>query len=612
MKKKLLVIALGFSSSILLAGCGGGGGGGDSGGGDGSSGEVRAPVSVFYNVKVIDGYLKNAQVWLDTNGNKQLDVDEPSALSGDGGVAKLDVTNVVDPEQYSIYAQIISGQTVDEDSGIPVAFDYMMSAPPGEQEITPLSTLVSIEIEQNTDGSETDEQLAAAKQAAVAKVANDFGIAEGDVLSDYIANISATTTYVAENIVSSKILPDDENEFTLVIADGSDDATTFNKLVGVVSDRIENIVKVTAEEDFAGIGGVFDSVNDLDLVTDNDADGIPNAFDDLPDDASDWLDTDGDNIGNIADPDDDNDGFDDGDDKDPLDPLVGEYEDCDVSYAKPASIDDFNAQLATCDVLPGMNLEGNTITRIIPDSGQTRTYTFNIDKTADFYQNGVQYYRLWNTDAEGNVELYYGDQTLEYVIRLIDNVDGQSKFAVYANGSQSIYSWGGFVDIDLSIDVLACAELDSGDAPLVSRSYAEFKSAVTSCQSGKLVTAFSSDFINKGMILTTGNALSQADDVETYQFNEDGTGTFTYNEGAGDISIDITWTIFEEGVIKVALTYIDENDAAQTANDYLAIVETNGINYSVKVFSRSTDLEGLGDAAGGDLWSTVMSVPDTE
>jgi len=601
MKKKLLVVALGLSSSIALVGCGGS---------DDNSGQATAPTPVFYNIKVIDGYLTNAQVWLDIDGNKQLDSNEPSVLSGDGGIAKLNVTNIDNPEQYSTYAKIIFGQTVDEDSG-PVTHDYLMSAPPGELAVTPLSTLVSIEIEQNTDGTETVEELAAIKLAAIAKVASDFGIQESDVLSDYIANTSASTAYVAENIVSSKILPDDENELTLVIVDDSADANTFNKLVAVVSDRIADIVEITAEDDFAGIEPVFDSEDDLD--NDNDADGVPNALDDLPDDASDWLDYDGDGIGNIADTDDDGDGVEDSNDADPLDPTVGAFEDCDVTYTANASIDDFNAQLALCERIPVMDLEGDTITRIVQNTGQTRTYTFNIDNTAAFYQNGVQYNRVWNINADGNLELYYGDGiTLEYLMRQIDSPDEKSKFAVYANGSQSIYSWDGFIDIDLSVDILACADLDSGDAPLVSRSYAEFKNAVTACQNGKLFTDFSVDFIDDVMTLTTGDTSSQADDVETYQFNVDGSGAFTYNEGAGDISIPLTWTMHEDGIVKAVMSYMDGEGIPQIAHDYLAIVETNGIEYSVKVFSRSTALEGLADDAGGDLWSDVFRAPDVE
>ncbi|MGC3836177.1 hypothetical protein ACPSKX_19100 [Moritella viscosa] len=323
MKKKLLAIALGLSSSITLVGCGGGGGD------DKNTGKVTtpavtvpvttAPTSVFYNVKVIDGYLKNAQVWLDINGDKKLDDDEPSIFSGSGGVAQLDVTNIINPEQYSSFAKIIFGQTVDEDTG-PVANDYVMSAPPGEKEITPLSTLVSIGIAHSTDGTETAEEYAVIQQAVMTKIANALGIQEEDVFGDYIANGSGGSSYAAENIVISKILPNDTDEFITIIADNSDD-TAFNKQVSVVSDMIKDVVEITAEEDFDTQVSIFDDDDDLD--TDSDGDGLPDGLDALPNDVNEWLDSDGDLIGNNADPDDDNDGVIDELDIDPLDPALG-------------------------------------------------------------------------------------------------------------------------------------------------------------------------------------------------------------------------------------------------------------------------------------------------
>ncbi len=56
------------------------------------------------------------------------------------------------------------------------------------------------------------------------------------------------------------------------------------------------------------------------LVVDSDGDGVLDAEDALPYDATETVDTDGDRIGNNADPDDDNDGFMDGVDRFPLDP----------------------------------------------------------------------------------------------------------------------------------------------------------------------------------------------------------------------------------------------------------------------------------------------------
>ena len=1070
MKKKLLAIALGLSSSITLVGCGGGGDDDDKNTGIPAVivPVITVPTSVFYNVKVIDGYLKNAQVWLDIDGDKKLDDDEPSIFSGSGGVAQLDVTNIVNPEQYSSFAKIIFGQTVDEDTG-PVANDYVMSAPPGEKEITPLSTLVSIGIAHSTDGTETAEEYAVIQQAVMTQIANGLGIQEEDVLGDYIASGSGSASYAAENIVISKILPNDTDEFTTIIADNSDD-TAFNKQVSVVSDMIKDVIEITAEEDFDTQVSIFDDDDDLD--TDSDGDGLPDGLDALPNDANEWLDSDGDLIGNNADSDDDNDGVIDELDIDPLDPALGisetkqviqflqdsstfytlseelnnnvselyidgftvngdlavtesyqrirtdsslallstemssdllltlsgwtnvgggytldlangmltayptgysdisyqitsvmselsglniaensinwemfiddstvypegaisalfsltanqdtyslsgdalwvlrgnggvddgadattlnelitassagdnpdsglvhgvslgqhvgvelvadntvnfytfdfsetetaqkiasatwsltllngeeiisftapqividswvdrwvydsphiifsVYQDrvvrgsvqkfgelidgdksafmnevaknavvnavqvditvcdsgdvdtdaslddfeqavsncggssqpitsemltlqsfhrindqgesqnhvfsddgtvvvyeqgiesytqdwsinddsiqlsntfgendeesnnsiwvlldssdaawsmkvydsatyrdgdnqlvtnsevwsglldlrdadgaynCEIRYNPgPASIDEFNAQLAVCGVLPEMNLADNSILRIT-GSLQTRSYVFNVDNTAFYYRNGVKYNRIWAINDDGNLELYNGEeQPLNYVMRLVDDSNGNLKFAVYDNGRQSIWSTT-YKAVDLSVDVLACEYLDSewDDAPRIYRSFDEFKQAVTFCQDGKLLAAFSDGLIDRGITLTTGDALNQADDVDTYQFNQDGSGVFTYNNGAGDVSVPMTWIMYEEDIVKVVMEYTDGNDVAQTAHDYLAIVETNGIDFSVKVFSRGSTLKGIDDTDLGELESRILKVPDVE
>lgn len=48
----------------------------------------------------LDGYLANAQIWLDINNNNQFDADEPHGRTDDSGVVLLDVSGVVHPEKY--------------------------------------------------------------------------------------------------------------------------------------------------------------------------------------------------------------------------------------------------------------------------------------------------------------------------------------------------------------------------------------------------------------------------------------------------------------------------------------------------------------------------------
>lgn len=122
-----------------------------------------------YTGKVIDGYLKNARVWLDMDGDSQytpgplvIELDngstvtlasgEPTAVSGAGGRFAMDISELaldpsvgpdLDPRNYSLHAVALPGKTLEETrSGeVPVARAYLMSAPPGVRNITPLTTL---------------------------------------------------------------------------------------------------------------------------------------------------------------------------------------------------------------------------------------------------------------------------------------------------------------------------------------------------------------------------------------------------------------------------------------------------------------------------------------
>ncbi|MEZ4600657.1 MAG: multicopper oxidase domain-containing protein [Syntrophotaleaceae bacterium] len=118
------------------------------------------------------------------------------------------------------------------------------------------------------------------------------------------------------------LVPDASGRTTLSLPNGSinlnfGDLDLDNKTGKV---RPRNAVTVTfAASDFAdgdgdGIPDVCDNSNDEDL------DGVVDSDDAFPFDPDEWVDTDGDGIGNNADPDDDNDGTVDGDDAFPTDP----------------------------------------------------------------------------------------------------------------------------------------------------------------------------------------------------------------------------------------------------------------------------------------------------
>ncbi len=132
---------------------------------DGVNYSERAP----YQGRVIDGYLKNARVWLDIDGDGQytqgpmevelangrvvtLDDGEPTTLTGDGGQFSLDISSLsvdpsagadLDPRHYPLYALAIPGQTLEEtyQGDVAISRAYLMSAGPGIRNVTPLTTL---------------------------------------------------------------------------------------------------------------------------------------------------------------------------------------------------------------------------------------------------------------------------------------------------------------------------------------------------------------------------------------------------------------------------------------------------------------------------------------
>ncbi|WP_434145555.1 hypothetical protein [Photobacterium leiognathi] len=300
MKLKPLIVAMGFAT-VPLSGCGGG----DS---DGEISKTKNPIpesavtSDVYSIKAVDGYLRNAEVWLDINGNSLHDKNEPFAISKDGGVADLDVSGIDNPEQYSVMVKAIAGKTVDEDTvtetnkaGVPITKPFVLSAPAGESIISPLSTLVQI----NMNNQMTKEE-------ALAKVAQDLNIETSTILSDYVESNLGDVASKANAIVELGIVPESVEELKQDI----------QELENKLSEHVDTIKQVVAGQliikDEGGKAVIVPN-------TDKDDDGIIDAKDAFPEDASEWLDTDSDGIGNNKDTDDDGDGVADADDVFPLD-----------------------------------------------------------------------------------------------------------------------------------------------------------------------------------------------------------------------------------------------------------------------------------------------------
>ena len=96
-------------------------------------------------------------------------------------------------------------------------------------------------------------------------------------------------------------------------ADTDDDNDGLNDTTEESSDPATDPLDPETEDDGYCDGPFNVTVNEIQIceVEDRDGDGIADDFDAFPDDINEWEDTDGDEIGNNADPDDDGDGYND-------------------------------------------------------------------------------------------------------------------------------------------------------------------------------------------------------------------------------------------------------------------------------------------------------------
>ncbi|EMN7254215.1 hypothetical protein WB876_000433 [Vibrio vulnificus] len=388
MNKNKIVMALGLGVSVGLLGCGGG-----------SSSSSGGSSSNSYSVTAIDGYLQNAQVWLDLNKNFVWDANEPRATTGAGGVATLDVTGITNPESFPVVVKAIKGETIDEDTGNTITTDYVMSAPAGEQDVTPLSTMVHVLLER-------DETLT--KDEAVQTVATQLGIETDDVLGDYIEDNDVEAAFGAKTLVSSGVLPETPEELA---TEADEDETAESNFLTEAED-VNTATAQHIEDEKAALGegeelnleddiGVVDPVTgEVTFETDTDGDGVADSQDWAPSDPEEWLDSDGDDIGDNADPDDDNDGTPDVDDDLPFNPNETVDSDSD-GIGNNTDTDDDNDGILDVD-----------------DSNPTVPDLNPIEQVIQFMQNNSMFYALWAdheyNDATGteSVEIYVEKFTL--------------------------------------------------------------------------------------------------------------------------------------------------------------------------------------------------------
>ena len=194
------------------------------------------PTPTELGIKVADGYLKGAFVYLDVNKNSMFDTGEPSGETGDGGVVTLDTTGIENPDTYPLIAIATAAKTIDEDTNAAVAKDFSLSTPAGNTVINPITTLIQSEI---TAAQAAGSTLTVAE--AIANVASSLGLTdatEEQMLSDYLVDKSTNSFNqqihaIARSVV--QLLPADASG----IADAlSDQDAVLTAIAQAISDAI--------------------------------------------------------------------------------------------------------------------------------------------------------------------------------------------------------------------------------------------------------------------------------------------------------------------------------------------------------------------------------------
>lgn len=177
MKLKLSRVALTTMSLLpLLTACGG------------ADNKDYQPKEKTLEVKAIDGYLKNAQVWLDLNGNGLLDSNEPTATTGAGGKAVLDVSSLKEPtSKFPLMVRAIAGKTVDESApDTALTADFVMSAPAGYKVITPLTTLVQLQVKAGSSLANAESNVLALLEQKTGSLSTDYLVAKNHALPSWL------------------------------------------------------------------------------------------------------------------------------------------------------------------------------------------------------------------------------------------------------------------------------------------------------------------------------------------------------------------------------------------------------------------------------------------
>uniref|UniRef100_UPI0021496957 hypothetical protein n=1 Tax=Endozoicomonas sp. SESOKO1 TaxID=2828742 RepID=UPI0021496957 len=162
-------------------------------------GGTTTPPETFA-ITALDGYLKNAEVRVDTNNDNACE-STLIANTGDKGSAQIPV----EYQNNTLCITALPGITVDESRGV-VTKNVELKAPAGERVVSPMTDLVVAQLKANP----TPEDIVAAKDIVVSKFDSELGLTADDIFTDYVANANNPKAQ-AINAIGEALFDADKN-----------------------------------------------------------------------------------------------------------------------------------------------------------------------------------------------------------------------------------------------------------------------------------------------------------------------------------------------------------------------------------------------------------------
>ncbi len=138
-------------------------------------------------VRAIDGYLSNAELWVDVNDNLSLDSADIKLDSNTDTDGKF--TLPTEYKTHAVFVKAISGQTIDTTRGL-VASDFVLAAPAGSTVASPITNMVVKQLAANPGMTQAEAEEKVVQSVTDSGLAVSSKLIFGDYLADNSQNVS--------------------------------------------------------------------------------------------------------------------------------------------------------------------------------------------------------------------------------------------------------------------------------------------------------------------------------------------------------------------------------------------------------------------------------------